>query len=157
MRIYIVSLPLQKINLNALLKNPNLSHTIDTYIELYSKDDGQYKLSNNKIIRFEPNFRQKIEIIKSYEGWDLLVDSTIIKEIEVLSQLPTEYIKLNIKEYCFFMGNKGKSTIKLFVKYLEDEMNSRIIDYYLDYNGEKMDFDNIFFRENINMFLSVLN
>lgn len=157
MRIYIVSLPLQKINLNALLKNPNLSHTIDTYIELYSKDDGQYKLSNNKIIRFEPNFQQKIEIIKSYEGWDLLVDSTEIKEIEVLSQLPTEYVKLNIKEYCFFMGNKGKSTIKLFVKYLEDDINSRIIDYYLDYNGEKMDFDNIFFRENINMFLSVLN
>ncbi len=157
MRIYIVSLPLQKINLNVLLKNPNLTHTIENYIELYSKDDGQYKLHNNKIIRFEPNFQQKIEVIKSYEGQDLLIDSTNIKEIEVLSQLPTEYIKLNITEYCFFMGNKGKSSVKLYVKYLEDDINSRIIDYYLDYNEEKIDFDNVFFRENINMFLSVLN
>jgi len=157
MKIYVVNIMLEKININKFLGNKLFQHIHKSYSELYSKDDGQYILTSNKCIRIEPNFEEKIEVIKDYNGYNLLIDSTNIKKIEILSQFPTEYIELKVKEHCFFIGNKKHSLLKLIIKCLHETSGSKIIDYYLDYSGEKIDFNDRFFKEDINMLLSLLN
>ena len=134
MKIYIVNVLPEKININKFLSNSIFQNIHKSYSELYSKDDGQYILTSNKCIRIEPNFEEKIEIIKDYNGYNLLVDSTVIKKIEILSQFPTECIELKVKEYCFFIGNKKNALLKLVIKCLNDSSGSKVIDYYLDYN-----------------------
>lgn len=157
MRIYIVNIIPEKININNFLTNKLFQYSHKSYSELYSKHDGQYILTSNKCIRIEPNFEEKIEVIKDYNGHNLLIVSSKIKEIEILSQLPVQYIELKVKEYCFFIGNKKYALLKLIIKYLDETSGNKIIDYYLDYSGEKIDFTDRFFKEDINMLLSLLN
>jgi len=154
MKIYVINLIPSKININKLLNNTNLENFQKYYSELYSKECGQYILTSNKCIRIEPNFEEKIEVVKNYNNYDLLIDSTNIKKSEIYSQFPVEYIELKIKEYCFFFGNKKLASLKLIIRCLQ---NSKVIDYYFDYSGKKIDFDDIFFKEELNMLLSLLN
>jgi hypothetical protein len=156
MKIYIINKSLENVNLNALLTNKTLQNTATKYIELYSKHDGKYIIdAKAKCLRIEPNFNQSIEVIKDYKTNNLLVDNTIEKVSEVVSQLPTEYIRLNVLEYCFFTGIKGKAQIKLIIKCLEESDGLKIIDYYLVSSETKIDFDNQFFTEDLDMFLSL--
>ncbi len=150
MKIYLINkLP------NNFINKTNLQTTIKKYNELYSIDDGQYIVNDTNCWRIEPTFDEKYEIIENYNGINLLIDSTNIKKLLVLSQLPTEYICNKITEYSYFTGSKA--SLKLVIKYLDQPNDKKPIDLYLEYNGEKFDLDNIFFKEELNMFLSLLN
>lgn len=155
MKIYLIN----KIP-NNFINKTNLQFKSQKYNELYSMNDGQYIVNATNCWRIEPSFDAKYEIIENYNGINLLIDSTNIKKINVLSQLPTEYVCNKITEYSYFTGSKA--SLKLIIKYL-DQPNDlkpndlKPNDLYLEYNGEKFDLDNVFLKEELNMFLSLLN
>lgn len=155
MKIYILNLLPINVNLHKLL-NSSLQHKLTNYNELISKEDGIYIINQNKCFRIEPTFNEKYNVIKDFvsltnKPYNLLVDTTNIKTLEVYSQLPTNYILNKITEYVFYQ--EQKSEIKLVLKYLEN----KIIDFYLLYNNQELDLSNIFIKNEINMFLSLLN
>lgn len=133
--------------------------------ELHSPDFGLSILDDKSIIRYEPIFETNYEIVKNYNGCDLLVDTTNYIQIVETSQLPVNYImtKLIYNEYKI---NK-QSKLSLFVSCLSElnylDIDIMPIDFYLFYNDDNKPvnlhdlLNNTFFQEDFNVFLTELN
>ena len=89
----------------------------------------------------------------------MLIDKTEYKYIPVLSQLPVKYISTKIYELNFKLHKKSK--LSLIIDCIEEtynfEKNLIPINFYLNYNEEKIDLKEHFFQEDFNVFLSQLN
>lgn len=166
MKIYISNIPLSNIskNMNTLseymIDNPN------DVIELHSLDYGLHIIEKDKIYRYEPQFNPKYEIVRQFNGYDLLIDKSIQKFLPVLSQIPTKYIITKTKIYQY-KSNK-KSNLKLVIKCIKAPIeikniskniinNEEVIDFYFEYDNSDIDLRDNFFQDEINMFLSHLN
>ena len=180
MKIYITTIfPSSIKNKLTNFKDINLeSKTFHKY-EMTSEDFGVHyieKSANGKngdhIYRIEPSFEHKFQLIKNFgeQQVDLLLDSTKYIVCPVVSQLPVNYIltKLTILEY----QTSRKSKLKLVIeclnepvvigayfspdKHMGEEMVP--INFYFEYDDSaKLDLNDRFFQEEINMFLSHLN
>jgi|688.fasta_scaffold368894_2 hypothetical protein len=164
MKIYILNiLPIQLRSKLTKLTNKFI-HTEKIQYELHSPDFGLNVLDDKTIVRHEPIFETNYEIIKNYNGCDLLVDMTKYKQIIEDSQLPVNYLmtKMTCNEYKI---NK-KSQLSLVVICLTElnYLNTDIIpiDFYFSYNSEtninlQDTINNRFFQEDFNVFLNELN
>jgi hypothetical protein len=166
MKIYITNIFPSSIkdkltNIQNLLVN---SHGTNKH-ELISTEFGTHfieedKQKNTSIYRIEPNFNQRLQLVKGYTNGlgtasvsgtkhnkpnDLLLDYTKYTHCPVVSQMPTDYIL--IKMIVFEYKTNPKSKLKLVVEYLKEPMvgnyfstNKHIgenmvpINFYFDYN-----------------------
>jgi len=159
MKIYIINLPLQEINIQKLVNNPNLNCRIKYVTELYSEIDGNYILEKNNYYRIEPSFNENYEIIKNYfinngnSKYDLLLNNNTNTLVPITSQLPIKYIMNKVEIYTFFTGKKSNLEITFRL------LDNKIIDFYFEYIKKDFNLDilnDTFFKEEINMFLSYL-
>jgi hypothetical protein len=165
------------INTNGTNKHELISTEFGTH---FIEEDNQ---KNTIMYRVEPNFNQRLQLVKGYTNAlgsgnknnnkpnDLLLDYTKYIHCPVVSQMPTEYIL--IKMIVFEYKTNPKSKLKLVVEYLKEptvgnyfSTNKHIgenmvpINFYFDYKQEsnyEIDLTDPFFQEEINMFLSHLN
>lgn len=167
MKIYISNIPISNItnNMNALSEymiDPNGNNII----ELNSLDYGLHIIQENKIYRLEPEFNPQYEIVRQFNGYDLLIDKTIPKLLPVVSQMPINYILTKIKLY-EYKTNK-KSNMKFIIKCIKAPTHVKnrhqninnceeVIDFYFEYESTFIDLTDPFFQDEINRFLSHLN
>lgn len=132
-------------------------------IELFSKENGYYKIDNREIYKIIPVFKQNFEQIKNFENTnlDLLFDLTEYKYIKVLSHCPHEYIYTKILEKTYKLINTSTISLKIF--YIHSDKDNTIvpIDYYIEIDTTKNNYikdflDNLFLKEDFNMLLSGL-
>jgi hypothetical protein len=175
MKIYITTIFPSSIK-NKLTNFKDLELKTSHKYEMTSEDFGVHYIEKSKngdhIYRIEPSFEPKFQLIKNFGETqdDLLLDSTKYIVCPIVSQLPVNYIltKLTILEY----QSGRKSKLKLVVeclnepvvigayfspdKHMGEEMVP--INFYFEYDDtSKLELNNRFFQEEINMFLSHLN
>jgi hypothetical protein len=162
MKIYIANI------LPETFKN-KMTHLIDVFgsprekikCELFSKDSGYYVIKDDTIFQRETTFKTKYEMIKGYQCndrdllLDLLVDATEYTELLVRSQLPVEYIYTKYHELTFTSSPKAK--LSLVFECLEEmdhfEKKFVPVHFYFEYNESDLDITNVFFQEELNVFL----
>ena len=160
MRIYISNI-LPSTLTNKINKLTNYFDIVEetTKYEIYSKEFGLHIIDAKQMKHIETTFTTDYELIKGYNGLDLLIDKTEYKYIPVLSQLPVKYISTKIYELNFKLHKKSK--LSLIIDCIEEtynfEKNLIPINFYLNYNEEKIDLKEHFFQEDFNVFLSQLN
>ena len=138
-------------------------------IHLFSKEYGHYKISN-EIFLLEPSYHESYDEV-NYQGHSLFIDKNKKEKIKVVSQLPTEYIynKRTYLEYkrsiltliiCGVYGN-AKQEHNFLKKVPNVDLNLLTefcpIDFYFECDEKNFNMDNVFFQEEFNMFLSMLN
>ena len=133
--------------------------------EIISEDFGIHIIEKNKIIRIEPIFKPKYELIKDYNEYTLLFDLNSEIIISNIFQLPVKYILTNITKFEYKTDKKSK--LKLVIECITDKDTNKLetnyipIDFYFNYNNDNFNLqdilNNIFFQEEFNMFLSQLN
>jgi hypothetical protein len=146
-----------------------MSHLINVFgspretikCELLSKESGYYFIKNDTLFQRETTFKTNYEIIKGYQCndrdllLDLLVDATEYTDLSVRSQLPVEYIYTKKHELTFTSSPKAK--LSLVFECLEEmdhfEKNFVPVNFYFEYNENHLDITNMFFQEELNVFL----
>jgi hypothetical protein len=134
--------------------------------EIYSEKYGMQITKNNKVYQIESKFETQMEIIK-YNDFDILLDYTSYNQIDIISQLPVDYIL--IKYWYFEYKLNKQSKLKLIVKCIKEEDNNKNemlmnfapinfipTDLYFEYD-DKFDLNNSHFQEEFNMLLSHIN
>ena len=160
MRIYISNI-LPSTLTNKINKLTNYFDIVEetTKYEIYSKEFGLHIIDKKQLKHVETSFTTDYELIKGYNGLDLLIDKMEYNYIPVLSQLPVNYISTKIYELKFKLHKKSKLT--LIIDCIEEthnfEKNLIPINFYFNYNEEKIDLKEHFFQEDFNVFLSQLN
>lgn len=149
--------------MNVLEKN-NVYSEKNVYTELVSKELGIFTINSDQTIKhLQPSYSPKFEQLTNYNntGKNLLFDLTEYTHNLVVSRLPTEYIYLRIFETSYKLT---KLTLKIkFIEELDEKFTtySVPIDYYFEYNENNISINdllsNVFFQQDFNMFLSVLN
>lgn len=172
MKIYISNFPpknLHKIFSKHIEKNNNILCEQNNYTNLISKELGIIIIDSKQTSKYlEPNFHPIFEQLTNYEdtNFNLLFDLTNYTYASFISRLPTEYIYMRVIEYSYRISS-NKSNLVLKVKYIEEIDDKHIIqlvpiDYYFEYiNNKELSvkelLSNIFFKNDFNMFLSMLN
>jgi len=155
MKIFIENYPL--FNLNNII--PSLKkHLVDTkqLMEITSSE-GQYYIDNSKVYKIIVNDKEIVMYKNYYNGFNLLLDYSYAVMIET-NQIPNHNIEVMYKYY-YFASNKS-SKLKLVIQTIydnADEINNiNPIDFYFETEGD-VEINNIFFKDEINVFLSLLN
>jgi hypothetical protein len=164
MKVYILNYNLNNLekSFQSLFK---LSVTIKEFIEIYS-DEGNMIIDNNNTYKLNYIDKNVIELKNYYENYDLNVDNSItIKEI--ITQLPPKHLAIHTK--MFILKKTSQSKIKLVIVTNNDKDKSKYednpkyndnkiipTDFYFDI-PEDIDLNNIFIKEEIIEFLSMLN
>jgi hypothetical protein len=130
--------------------------------EFISEEYGYYKAyseSPDKIVRLEPSFINNYELIKNYNGYNLLIDKTDYTYNPVISQFPVKYISSKLIQIEYKIDKKSNLSLVLecieTTKTFETELIP--IDFYFEYVEPKLDLTNVFFQEDFNVFLFELN
>jgi hypothetical protein len=173
MKIYISNILPKELNrdVNTILEKNNILCEINTYVKLVSKESGIFIIKKDLVQYIEPNFHPIFEQLTNYNNskMNLLFDLTKYNYTTIVSRLPTEYIYLKIQEYSYKLT--ANSNLSLKIMYIEETDNYSTqlvpIDYYFEYidtknkdNNEisvKDLLSNLFFKNDFNMLLSVLN
>ena len=87
-----------------------------------------------------------------YKGFNLLVDYSLATLMET-NQIPNGNIEM-LSKYYYFALNKS-SKLRFVIK-SQDDINIIPVDFYFEMDGD-VEINNIFLREEINVFLSLLN
>lgn len=166
MKIYIKNIPLSQLKLDLIKKADNLLVDNQKYYDLLSKESGRYHLYDKTVVSFETSFVTNYELVTGYKIekkskriYDFICDKTIYTSVITLSQLPVNYLltKIHKQEY----KTSKNSSLKLVIEYIEETHNFESImlpiDFYFIYNKEEIDFNDMFVKEEINMFLLLLN
>jgi hypothetical protein len=162
MKIYIPSIFPQTLidKLDKLTKSYGESCKINK-CEIVSKDHGIFIIENETINQIESTFNSSIELIKGYNGIDLLVDKTKHTKTMVVSQLPSTYISSTYTEYVFKYDKK--SLLSLVIECFEETTYATGIEciipfnFYFIYNSENIDLNDQFFQNEFNTFLSCMS
>ena len=127
--------------------------------ELCSKEFGIHIIEDQTIYHVETTFNNHYELIKGFHNCDLLVDKTIYTKNPVISQLPVNYITSKYIQLQFKTNYKSKLSLILdCVEEFQDfELNTIPINFYFQYDSDKIDLNDSFFQEEFNVFLSNLN
>ena len=92
-----------------------------------------------------------------FNNFSLLVDYSYLEMIET-SQVPNSNIEM-VTNYLYFSLNKN-SKIKFVVNAINDNIDDIInlnpLDFYIEVDGD-IDINDIFYKDEINVFLSLLN
>lgn len=119
---------------------------------IYS-EDGIFEISENNIFKLEP-FSEKIQRITLDNNTFFLVDYTTMKR-ELTYYVPPQHnaIETTINKYSL---NKGKNTMQLVVYLFKQNEKNIPYDFFIEMDNNE-NLTNNFVKENLNVFLSLLN
>jgi len=127
-----------------------------TILEI-SSNDGEYYIDNTnvyKIINIDKSTK-RYDIY--YKNFSLIVDYSYTTNIET-NQIANNNIEILFKYYYFALNKSSK--LKLIIKTLnetvDDINNITPVDFYFEKEGND-EINTIFFKDEINVFLSLLN
>ena len=152
LQIYLSNIPISTIKMNTL--SQFLHKKFENSI-CYSEENGIFIEEKGSIHYIEPSFDEKYEQI-DYLKNIMIVQHSTLNKIKVLSQMPLNYIlhKRTVNEYKI----SEKSMLKLVVISINENYDEyKILDFYFECAKNDFNIDNIFFQEELNRFLSVLN
>ena len=138
-------------------------------IHLFSKEYGHYKISN-EIFLLEPSYHETYDEV-NYQTYSLLIDKNKEEKRKVVSQLPTQYIynkriyleyKRSILTFIICGVYENAKQEHSFLKKDHDLKLNLVtdfcpVDFYFECDEKNFNLDNVFFQEEFNMFLSMLN
>jgi hypothetical protein len=144
-------------NLTAII--PSLKkYLVDTkqILEIAS-NEGQYYIDNSKVYKIIVNDKDTVIHKKYYNDFNLLIDYSYAVMIET-NQIPNHNIEMLCKYYYFALNKSSKLRLVIQTLYdVADETNNiKPIDFYFETEGD-VEINNIFFKDEINVFLSLLN
>jgi len=144
-------------NLTAII--PSLKkYLVDTkqILEITS-NEGQYYIDNSKVYKIIVNDKDIVIHKKYYNDLNLLIDNSCAVMIET-NQIPNYNIEILYKYYYFALNKSSKLRFVIQTIYdIADEINNiDPIDFYFETEGD-VEINNIFFKDEINVFLSLLN
>lgn len=158
-KIYVPNVLPSKIDMNSFCEN--FRYSTKTKLELSSLDFGIHIVEKDDIYRIEPSFKEHYNVIKNYNGIDLLIDENKEIRVPVVSQLPSEFIIVNKIIYEF--KQSFKPNVFFIIECVQQKCKVTLdeimvpVDFYFSCNKSNFDIDNIFFQDEINKFLSMLN
>jgi len=131
-----------------------------TILEI-SSNDGEYYIDNTnvyKIINIDKSTK-RYDIY--YKNLSLIVDYSYTTNIET-NQIANNNIEILFKYYYFALNKSSK--LKLIIKTLNETLNETVddinnitpVDFYFEKDGYD-EINTIFFKDEINVFLSLLN
>lgn len=155
MKIFIKNYSLSKLTNKISLLNQYL---IDTKTKLeITTNDGQYYIDNLKVCKIIVNDKDTILYENYYNNLDLLVDYSNEVIIET-NQIPNYNIEI-ISKYYYFALNKTtklKFVIQTYNDDIEELNKIKPLDFYFEIE-EDVEINSIFIKDEINVFLSLLN
>ena len=133
-------------------------YLVDTKTRLeISSNDGEYYIDNSRVYKIIISDEAPKRYEQYYKNLNLIVDFSYTTIIET-NQIPNNNIEFVFK-YLYFALNKS-SKLKLVIKTLNetvDDINNIIpVDFYFEKEGND-EINTIFFKDEINVFLSLLN
>ena len=154
MKIYINNL-----NLNILkdIQEALVKEVVNSeyYIQLYT-NEGIFNIEKNYVYYLEP-FDNDVKIYEKYfKDFTIIVDSSYFKKTITSSINGNKHLSINIKKD-YYKLNKG-SKIQLVIENHEDISSGHYIpsDIYFEFH-ENIDINEIFIKQDIIEFLSLLN
>ena len=157
MRIYIKNYNLNKLY-SKLKKLEEYLKDIHIFREIYS-EEGIYQIDSNHIYKLFINDKP----IKQYDEYcndlTLILDLSCIQKIKE-NQIPVDGIETCVKNMYYSLQTNSK--IKLVIQFDNSSIssNENIINSYFEINDtekEEIDLDNYFIKNELNVFLSLLN
>ena len=119
--------------------------------------NGEYYIDNYKTYKMVINDKDIVVYNNYFNNFSLLVDYSYLEMIET-SQVPNSNIEM-VTNYLYFSLNKN-SKIKFVVNAINDNIDDIInlnpLDFYIEVDGD-IDINDIFYKDEINLFLSLLN
>lgn len=155
MRIFIKNYSLTKLtNKVSSLKQ----YLIDTKTKLeITTNDGEYYVDASKVYKINVSDKDTILYENYYNNLDLLVDYSE-KIIVETNQIPNYNIEM-VTQYFYFALNKT-SKLRFIIQacddVIEDLNKIRPLDFYFEIDGD-IEINSMFFKDEINVFLSLLN
>jgi hypothetical protein len=119
--------------------------------------EGQYCVDNSKVYKIIVNDKDLVIHKNYYNDLNLLLDYSYSVLIET-NQIPNHNIEVTYKYYYFALNKSSKLKLVIQTLYdVADEINNiNPIDFYFETEGD-VEINNIFFKDEINVFLSLLN
>jgi hypothetical protein len=152
MKIYINNFNLNLIDyLDDILKD--YLYETHHYIELYT-DQGIFNVDNKNIKLLIPKDKPIIKYEKYFKDYTLIVDKSYFVEEKYDSVNGINYLSLNTIKKRFKIDKS--STLSLVIKYHCENSKSIPYDIYFEIDKE-MDINDIFIKNELIEFLSVLN
>jgi hypothetical protein len=175
MKVYVLNYDLNKIStvIPELLK---LTLTVSEGIEIYSTE-GIFYIDNNITYKLLYNHESIIKLQNYYEQFDLAIDKSVITR-DITCQIPPKHLANPIKKFVFkkdpqskikfvIVGSSSNNTINNTINNnnmntpFMDKKNNKdlqviISDFYMDISDD-IDLNNMFIKEEISEFLSMLN
>jgi hypothetical protein len=151
MRIFIPNYNLNRLSSKLKLFETYLVNTT-THYEVFSRD-GNFQIDGSNMYRFTFNDKGKKLYKKYANDLDILVDHSVISKVNT-TQLPVDSIVIPTKNnyYSLFPNSK----LKLLIQMRSDSQEEVLLDFYFIIN-EEMDINSIFIKDELNVFLSLLN
>ena len=155
MKIFIENYAL--FNLNN--KIPSLKkYLVDTKQQLeITSNEGQYYIDESKVYKIIVSDKDAVVHKKYYNDYNLLLDNSYTVLVET-NQIPNHNIEIIYKYYYFALNKLSKLRLVIQTIYdINDEINNiSPIDFYFEKEGD-IEINNIFFKDEINVLLSLLN
>ena len=176
MKVYVLNYDLNKISTVI----PELLKLIMTFlegIEIYS-NEGIFYIDNNITYKLMYNHESIIKLQNYYEQFDLVIDKSVITR-EITCQMPPKHLANPIKKFVFkkdpqskikfviigssssnINNNNNMNTAFMNTPFMDKNFNKDlqviISDFYMDIPDD-IDLNNMFIKEEISEFLSMLN
>jgi len=155
MKIFIENYTL--LNLNN--KIPSLKkYLVDTKEQLeITSTEGQYYIDESKVYKIIVSDKDAVVHKNYYKDYNLLIDYSYAVLVEK-NQIPNHNIEIIYKYYYFALNKSSKLRFVIQTIYdINDEINNiSPIDFYFEKEGDN-EINNVFFKDEINVFLSLLN
>ncbi len=154
MKIYIDNLNLNFLkDIQSLLKNNFVNS--EQYIRIFT-NEGIYQIEQNNIFNLSP-FDADIKIYKNYyKNFTMIVDNSYFKKESVLSIYGNNHLSSNIRRDIYKLNKQSKFNIVIENNDSKILGNFMPIDFYFESN-ENIDINELFIKQEINEFLSLLN
>ena len=120
-------------------------------------NDGEYYVDNYKTYKMVINDKDIVICDNYFNNFSLLFDYSYLEMIET-TQVPNHNIDM-VTSYLYFSLNKN-SKLKFVVKTIDDNIDNIIninpIDFYIEIDTD-IEINDIVYKDEINVFLSLLN
>ena len=133
--------------LQKLKENFTYKEIVET---LLLSPQGYYKVEDDKIDLYKIINKNSNQIENFLDKYTLLINSTIQKKFENVSQLPQRFKEINLKKIIF-------SVKSINISLVVEILNEKIINIYFTSAKNEYLNNNYFFKENISLYLKSIN
>jgi len=154
MRIYINNINLNALNSIQKTLTELLTET-KTYIEVYT-NESIYQIDGKHITMLEPKDGEIMLYQNYYENISLVVDNSYFQKTNETSVYGSKHLHKQIRKYVYKLNPKSKISFVIETSPLSHDNTFVVSDNYFEC-PEQVDIKEMFIRQEINEFLSLLN